>query len=234
LSGKRFRNIAFCDTANFGLYKAGYIIRRRQDDEIRPPRDGHKHEGNTELTFKFRNPELQLEMLPIVKPAEGYPGDTKVEEDLVAGPDSIKRMYSISTKVKVPVKHLDGDVKAFARFFPGILKLGLDPAALVPIVNGVLIDECSYTAGKIVLSPTATAKAEFAVWTRHNDEKPLIIEFSYKYDVSTTDAQHSAVYRNGAVAGKLLKGIQEALRSSIAVGQTKTGLVYGSTSANHD
>jgi hypothetical protein len=222
---EKTRYVAFYDTPGFDLYRRGFILRRRGEtpEDVMPGR--HNDHLRCDATLKFRHPELQLEQLATIQPDHSLKGETKVEEDVVAGPAGIRQVFSLSSKVKLkkePTPRLAGYIKVF----PGLARLNLDETLAMQPVRGTLIREYSISPGSIDLQGLTTAETTFSVWTRPPAQRPFVVEFSFAYDLPPGGYLNHKVDRAQETANRLLKAIQRIGAAWIATGQTKTGLIY--------
>jgi hypothetical protein len=229
----RNRFVSFIDTPDFGLYKKGYILRRRQYTTLDPAMKlrgrGEKHD----LTLKFRNSELMLEVLENLQVGMGNTGETKIEEDVVLGPDEMRKVYSLSTKVKRR-DETGTTLKEYARVFPGLKNLGFSEDEALQTVNGVVINEFSTTPGGIELERGVVAASTFSFWYKKGETQPLVVEFSFTYPVKADSRTNSRMYRSNLAADTLLKSIQKSAQSWLSSAQTKTGLIYKMTVPDQD
>ncbi len=222
---EKTRHVAFYDTPGFDLYRLGYILRRRGDtaNDVTPARNADSQ--RFDLTLKYRNPELQLSQMSTIQAAHSFNGETKVEEDVVAGPATIRKVYSLSSKVKLK-KDPGPRLRDFFAIYPGLPRLGLDQTLAVRPVRDTLVREYTISPGRIDLDGATVADVTFSVWTIPPAKQPSVVEFSFAYDVVQGGYLNQKVYRAQEAADRLLKAIQGAGSAWIATGQTKTGLIY--------
>lgn len=223
----RTRFVAFYDTPGFDLYRRGYMLRRRAGSlpDVVPPRPRREGRGKFDLTLKFRSRDLQLDQLAVIQAAGSYDGETKVEEDVVAGPTAIRKVYSLSCKVGLK-KHPGAQLRDYLPVYPGLARLGLPKEAAVAPVRDIFVREDLAYPGRIDLDGVTGAEATFSVWSRTTESRPFVVEFSFKYDVARPGKLNQNVYRAGEVADRLLRAIQQAGADWISTGQTKTAMIY--------
>ncbi len=221
------RFLAFYDTAGFDLYRRGYMLRRRAGSlaDVVPPRPPRPGRGKFDLTLKFRSRDLLLDQLAVIQAAGSYDGETKVEEDVVAGPAAIRKVYSLSSKVSLK-KHPGAHLRDYLPVYPGLARLGLPKEAAITPVRDVFVREDLAYPGRINLDGVTGAEATFSVWSRTTESRPFVVEFSFQYDVARPGQLNQNVYRAGEAADRLLRAIQKAGADWISTGQTKTAMIY--------
>src|SRR5262249_21699467 len=136
----KIREVVFWDTGDFQLYNHSFILRRRI-----AYKDGFP-EGEPEIVFKFRHPDMQkaavLDMRP--KIAANYRIKFKAEalplKDQVGG-----YRLLFSHNVQFPLSQApEGDRRSLgmlARVFPGLEQLKLSDADKIELVNRTIVEE---------------------------------------------------------------------------------------------
>lgn len=110
--------------------------------------------------------------------------------------------------------------------FPALGVLTADDAAPVVLVNGVTIDELETDTGELDFGHEYRAESSIAVWRPNAQQAPLIGEFSFQVkfrDAASVDASA----RDKAL--HFYQKIQSDLGDWVAIGATKTSLIYGGT-----
>ena len=227
------RIIRFYDTPKLELYKLSLILRQRQDADIkksgRVEEDGKKFE----LVLKYRHPDPLVAVVQDCHPGSGYHGEISFEEDVVAKADTIDHLFSLSGKIG-DVKKVGDQLKDWYEFYPGLKNLKLDKDLPIKQVNGITITEFVVEPGKLDFGKGVKAKVSMSVWYRNGQNKPLIAEFSYKYRLEPGDSLNSNIYRSARESDRFLKALQTKAKEWIAVGQTKTGLIYNTTASHQE
>ncbi|NLI78253.1 MAG: hypothetical protein GX442_17690 [Candidatus Riflebacteria bacterium] len=221
------RFVAFYDTPGFDFYRRGYMLRRRAGSlpDVVPPRHPQPGRGKFDLTLKFRSRDLQLDQLAVIEAAGSCDGETKVEEDVVAGPATIRKVFSLSSKVALK-KHPGAQLRDYLPVYPGLARLGLPKEAPITPVRDVFVREDLAYPGRIDLDGATGAEATFSVWSRTTESRPFVVEFSFKYDVRRPGKLNQNVYRAGEAADRLLRALQQAGTGWISTGKTKTAMIY--------
>lgn len=211
------RYIAYLDTPDFRLKELGYILRRRQDKKIK-----EKGKKEYELVLKYRSNDMETAASKDVSPAEEFKGESKFEQDIVAGKESIKNVYSKSSKVILESK-TDDELEEYGEIFPCLTELGIDPEEEISFVNDRKMEEYKMQLGEIDLGNGVAAESSIAVWYKQgkSDEKePVIAEFSFNYKISENNGP-------SAEADKFIKSLQKEADRWINEGSTKTEIIYG-------
>jgi hypothetical protein len=210
------RLIRFFDTASYHLNSGQYIFRERVDLES----------GKREVTLKFRHPDRNIAQDRNMDAKEGDEPQTKFEED-IKGP--FISLYSFSTTQRIGEDKNLNKLKDIMQMFPDIAdRLDDFPEAdEITVVN-------SFTAREVVLggpsmqlgkSPKIEAECALIAWYDHDhdDEPPVVIEFSYRYGDKNEDYNGNAARR----AFKAFNTLQTRLRTWVdPKAPTKTALVY--------
>lgn len=217
---KTFREVSFMDTKNFDLYKNCYILRRRVED------------GDIGMTLKYRNPDLVASSKADVSPAAGHDEKTAMDEDVVVKEKMFERVFSKSGKTVVKADS-EPTIGAYAEVYPGMLKLGIPEKTPLSVVNGVKIDETNIEYGSIHLSKNVKAEAFFTIWRIEGSDDVFIVEFSYRYKFEDSPSEEELLVAHHA-SDKFLGKLRDSAKSWLAVGLTKTGMVYKFNASNAD
>ena len=213
--GEEARFVTYLDTPDFALNKLGYALRRRQKHEFKTGEDrGKKYE----LTLKYRNSDVNISSGKDVSPADSLDGSVKFEDDIVAGGNTIKSVYSKSGKVELK-EETGNSIEDYMDIFPGLKEIGLSPDSQLQKVNNKKIEEYKAELGEIDFGGVK-GEASLSVWyNQGEDKKPVIGEFSFSYDIDDSE--------NKDKINNFVRAIQREFSSSIADGITKTELIYG-------
>ena len=152
---------------------------------------------------------------------------TKFEED-IKGPFS--SLYSFSTTVAIHDDQTFDTLSDVARLFPGLRdRLGkLDEDRALVAVNGFTAREVVISGGKLDVGKISKGDAETAliVWydNRRGPEKPVAVEFSYRYGDDEGRYEGSTARRAFEVFDVLQKKLETWVDPR---SRTKTAFVYG-------
>lgn len=211
------RRIRFFDTAGNWLRASDYIVRERVDLE----------KGTRELTLKFRHPDRYITQDRKMAPAEGYPGEIKLEEDIK--PEFLK-LYSFSSTVTVPEEGPLATLADVGRIFPGLPDAvdAFPGAEALQLVGNFTAFERVVSGARFQIrrEPEVLAECVLVVWYAGDaaDTKPALAEFSFKYK----DEAEAFTGKMARRAYRVFMDIQSQLGDWIdAKSLTKTAYVYG-------
>lgn len=169
------RLITFFDTSKQHLNTHHYIFRERRDTES----------GEREVTLKFRHPDRNVAQDRNMKArGDGEHSRTKFEEDIKA---PFLSLYSFSTTLKIGDDSTFDTLRDVARLFPDIrnrIDQFEDGRALIAVndftAREVVISGARLQVGK---TPKVDAESALIVWYDQDGgpEKPVAVEFSYRY-----------------------------------------------------
>lgn len=218
----QIREVLFMDTADFRLYNNAFILRRRI-----PYEDGFPV-GDPEIVFKFRHPDMQVAAETDVRPQ--IFGDYRIKFKCEALPlknelGGIRMLFSHNVEFPLSNSH-EGDPTSFetlTRVFPALQKLKKVPGERVALVGETIVEEVLQDIGVVNLGEGMSAKANVALWRARGDHRPLIGEFAFQIKFKKREDLREEAMRK---AEKFFLDLQYAARDWIALGATKTGVVY--------
>src|SRR5262249_48888110 len=137
------REIVFYDTPSFDLYEAAFILRQRAQHRNGWP------VGDSELTLKFRHPQLDAAAEIDVPAAPHHAFRIKFKEELLppkgrAG--GMRSLFSHNVVLTLPPEHLQRDVDRAAHVFPALHAL-LARVGPLEVVQRARITEVLYEGG---------------------------------------------------------------------------------------
>jgi hypothetical protein len=217
------REVVFGDTADFRLLHSGFILRRRI-----PYVDGFPSD-EPEIVFKFRGPDRQRAAALDVRPA--IPGKFRVKFKAQILPlherlGGYRLLYSHNCQFgisQVPV----GDRRAvsfIARTFPVLESLKTSKEERIEFVNEGIVEELLLPIGTLDFGKGVTAKSDIALWRTRGEHLALVGEYSFQAKFDQRDAMPPKPKRR---IEEFFVGLQREFRTWIALGTTKTALVYG-------
>ena len=218
------RNIYFVDTPDNSLRRNKLILR------VRESRKQAWTDDWCEVTFKCRSEDIDRawELSPIPKTEIPYRVRFK-EEILKDGPiGSIRRLYSHNAIMdQVPIERVTTRTLAHVTtVFPGMAEVNLPFDQKLRVVgntkNKVL--EACVTLGNIAFSDKVHAHCEIAIWF-HTVGDPMIGELAFAYRVHKNNIKDIKAHR---LADEFFKKLQQFFAKDIALGTTKTAMIYGS------
>jgi hypothetical protein len=218
----QIREVLFLDTADFRFYNNAFILRRRI-----PYEDGFPL-GDPEIVFKFRHPDMQTAAERDVRPR--IFGDYRIKFKAEALPlkdqlGGIRLLFSHN--VEFPLSHVQENnptsLDTLARVFPPLGTLKKSPGENVEMVGATIVEEVLQDIAMLDFGGGTTAKANVALWRARGDHRPLIGEFAFELKFKRRqDLREKALRR----AEAFFLALQYAAKDWIALGATKTGVVY--------
>ena len=229
----QIREVLFVDTSDFRLYNNGFILRRRIQYE-----DGFPI-GDPEIVFKFRHPDMQTAAETDVRPQ--ILGDHRVKFKCQALPlkcqlGGIRMLYSHN--VQFPRSTVgENDVFSMGtltKIFPVLTRIKKEPQERIALVSDTIIEEVLQDIGMLDFGQGIVAKTNVALWRSRGDHRPLIGEFAFQIRFKNRkELRLDAMKRVEA----FFVGLQYAAQDWVALGATKTGVVYrlhGNAPTSHE
>ena len=217
----QIREVLFLDTSDFRFYNNAFILRRRI-----PYEDGFPL-GDPEIVFKFRHPDMQMAAERDVRPR--IFGDYRIKFKAEALPlkdqlGGIRLLFSHN--VEFPLSHVQESITSLdtlTHVFPPLATLKKSPGENVEMVGATIVEEVLQDIAMLDFGGGTTAKANVALWRARGDHRPLIGEFAYELKFKRRqDLREKALRR----AEAFFLALQYAAKDWIALGATKTGVVY--------
>lgn len=215
------REICFIDTADFSLYKHGFMLRLRSEEvsaveEIRLGKDA-------EMTLKFRASDFESVLIAPVKFDDKlFTGELSTEEDVVVKATAPVSVYSVSSTVYRPGP-VPSDLSSLLKYYPDMKKAGFTGNAPLKTVNGIEVAEKRLRLGELKFGDEKV-KTIFSAWYKKGQEKPFIAEFSFK--VKLKDKNPARRIRSLEQIDRFFVDLVKRGKLFVALGQTKTGLIY--------
>jgi hypothetical protein len=218
----QIREVLFMDTTDFRFYNNAFILRRRI-----PYEDGFPV-GDPEIVFKFRHPNIQAAAEMDVRPR--IFGDYRIKFKAEALPlkDQLGGMRILfSHNVQFPLSHVHENdstsMETLVRVFPALGSLKKSPGEKVELVGETIVEEVLQDIGILDFGDGTSATANVALWRARGDHRPLIGEFAFELKFKRRqDLREKGLRRAEAFFVRL----QDAAKDWIALGATKTGVVY--------
>lgn len=215
---RRRRQVRFYDTADQWLRQNDYVVRERTDLDSK----------ERQLTLKFRHPDRFYSQDRVMDPANDFSQDLKFEEDIKP---HFQSLYSYSSNVVLKEKMTIESLKQVGDCYPGLEKaVETFPkeAALERVGNFTAFEVViKGTSFQIRKDPELLAMCSLTLWYADEaDEKPLVAEFSFKYEDAKEAYSGKAAHR----AYLSYMAMQDKLKSWIdSKSMTKTAYVYSLT-----
>jgi len=227
------REIVFGDTHDFRLYKNAFILRRR----IRYV-EGFPA-GDPEIVLKFRHPDIEAATRLDVRPKIAGKFDIKFKVEALPLKDrsgGVRLLYSHNCQFGLSQTD-EGDQTSMAtigRVFPALAALKAADDEHISIVNNGIVEEVLLPLGKLDFGKGVVAKCDVSLWRTRGEHKPLVGEFAFQVKFAKSDDISSATRK---LAADFYITLQQDLAGMLALGVTKTGMVYrlnGNPPAAHE
>jgi hypothetical protein len=222
-AGPEIREIIFLDTPDFALYQNAFILRRRVSYV-----DGFA-QGDPEIVFKFRHPDEQQATEMDVRPRVEGKHRIKFKVEALPLKDKVggyRLLYShncqfglsqINQKDKTAMVTLD-------RVFPALTKLKRAGGERVELVNGGIVEEVLLPVGRLDFGKGLLAKCDIGLWRTRGEHFPLVGEFAFQVKF---DRREDIAERQRKRAIRFYLTLQHEVEEWLALGVTKTAMVYG-------
>src|SRR5262245_6339060 len=218
----QIREVLFMDTADFRLYNNAFILRRRI-----PYSEGFPV-GDPEIVFKFRHPDIQKAAETDVRP--NIRGDFRIKfkaevlplKDRLGG---LRILFSHNVEFGLSALE-EGEhtsLETLVHMLPALSSLKRSRGEQVELVGGTIVEEVLQDVGTLDFGTGITAVPNVALWRSRGEHRPLIGEFAFQIKFRRReDLNEEAMKRVEA----FFLALQEAAKDWIALGATKTGVVY--------
>ena len=215
----QIREVLFLDTSDFRFYNNAFILRRRI-----PYEDGFRwairrscsssairtcrwHERTCGRGSSATTASVQGEALPL--------------KDQLGG---IRLLLSHNGEFQL--SHVQDSITSLdtlTHVFPPLATLKKSPGENVEMVGATIVEEVLQDIAMLDFGGGTTAKANVALWRARGDHRPLIGEFAFELKFKRRqDLREKALRR----AEAFFLALQYAAKDWIALGATKTGVVY--------
>jgi hypothetical protein len=219
----QIREVLFLDTADFRLYNNAFILRRRI-----PYVEGFPA-GDPEMVFKFRHPDIQKTAETDVRPNIDGDYRIKFKAEVLPLKDSLggmRMLYSHNVEFTLTALQQDEDrtsLDGLVRMFPPLAALKRTAGEKVELVGGTIVEEVLQDIGILDFGDGVVATANVALWRARGDHRPLIGEFAFQIKFKRRDELNDKAMKR---AEAFFLALQDEARDWIALGATKTGVVY--------
>jgi hypothetical protein len=168
------RLITFYDTEEQLLNNGSYVFRERRRVD----------NGSRQVTLKFRHLDRYISQGRDMAAGSSAGAESKFEEDIKP---EFTKLYSHSTSITEPDTQEFNNLGDIAGLFPGLKKGLKSYKAKTPLslLNGLEARELVITGAELKIGKKPGVKAECALVSWYDDacdlEKPLVVEFSFRY-----------------------------------------------------
>jgi hypothetical protein len=218
----QIREVIFLDTADFRLYRNGFILRRRVAYE-----DGFPV-SDPEIVFKVRGPDLQAAAGTDVRPQIEGAYRIKFKAEVLPLKDEVGGLRLLySHNCEFPLSHLhEADrtkISTIVRVLPALARIQKSKNEKVALVNHTIVEEVLQDVGTLDFGKEVTAKANVALWRVRGDHQPLVGEFAFQVKFKKRDELSSKSVKRSE---QFFVSLQLAAKDWVLLGATKTGVVY--------
>jgi hypothetical protein len=216
------REIIFGDTFDFRLYNNAFILRRRISYV-----DGFPV-GDPEIVFKFRHPDEQKATALDVRPKIAGKYRIKFKAEALPLKDKIggyRILYSHNCQFGLSQMH-EADRTSMAtlvRVFPALAVIKKEDDEKISLVNEGIVEEVLLPLGQLDFGKGVVAKCDIGLWRTRGEHKSLVGEFAFQVKF---DSREEIGGKQKKLAADFYVTLQQDVKDWLALGVTKTGMVY--------
>lgn len=220
--GPEVREIIFMDTPDFALYRNAFILRRRISYV-----DGFAT-GDPEIVFKFRHPDADKATALDVRPQIDGKYRIKFKAEALPLKNEVggyRLLYSHNCQFGLSQTHQKDktSMATLDRIFPALKKLRKSGGEHVTLVNEGIVEEVLLPLGKLDFGKGVLAKCDIALWRTRGEHLPLVGEFAFQVKF---DRKEDVAEKQKKLAALFYVSLQREVEDWLALGVTKTGMVY--------
>jgi hypothetical protein len=216
------REIVFGDTPDFRLYNNAFILRRRICYV-----DGFPV-GDPEVVLKFRHPDEEKATALDVRPKIAGKYQIKFKAEALPLKDQIggyRILYSHNCQFGMSQMH-EADRTSMAtlvRVFPALASIKESDSEKISLVNEGIVEEILLPLGQLDFGKGLVAKCDIGLWRTRGEHKPLVGEFAFQ---AKFDRKEDVAEKQKKLAAQFYVTLQREVEPWLALGVTKTGMVY--------
>jgi hypothetical protein len=216
------REIIFGDTPDFRLYNNAFILRRRICYV-----DGFPV-GDPEIVFKFRHPDEGKATALDVRPKIAGKYRIKFKAEVLPLKDQVggyRILYSHNCQFGLSQMH-DEDKTSMAtivKVFPALAFIKKSDNERICLVNEGIVEEVLLPLGQLDFGKGVLAKCDISLWRTRGEHKPLVGEYAFQ---AKFDRREDIAEKQKKLAAQFYITLQRDLEDWLALGVTKTGMVY--------
>jgi hypothetical protein len=216
------REIVFGDTPDFRLYNNAFILRRRVAYV-----DGFPV-GDPEIVFKFRHPDEQAATAMDVRPKIAGKYRIKFKAEALPLKDQVggyRILYSHNCQFGLSQVH-DADkasIITLVKVFPALAAIKRSDSEKITLVNEGIVEEVLLPLGQLDFGKGVLAKCDISLWRTRGEHKSLVGEFAFQ---ANFDRIEDIAEKQKKLAAQFYVTLQQDVEGWLALGVTKTGMVY--------
>jgi hypothetical protein len=195
--------------------------------------------GDPEIVFKFRHPDEQKAAALDVRPNIAGKYRIKFKAEALPLKNEIggyRLLYSHNCQFGLSQMH-DADKTSMAtlsRVFPALATVKKSDDEHISLVNEGIVEEVLLPLGQLDFGKGQVGKCDIALWRTRGEHKSLVGEFAFQVKFPTKE---SVAEKPKKLAAQFFVTLQQEVQGWIALGVTKTGMVYrlkGNESQSHE
>src|SRR5271170_5607531 len=216
------REIIFGDTPDFRLYNNAFILRRRISYV-----DGFPV-GDPEIVFKFRHPDEQMASALDVRPKIAGKYQIKFKAEVLPLKDQVggyRILYSHNCQFGLSQMH-ESDRTSMAtlvKVFPALAAIKESDGEKISLVNEGIVEEVLLPLGQLDFGKGVVGKCDIGLWRTRGEHKSLVGEFAFQVKF---DSREDVSGKQKKLAAEFYVTLQQDVKDWLALGVTKTGMVY--------
>jgi len=216
------REVVFLDTSDYALYSNAFILRRRITYV-----DGFPS-GDPEIVLKFRHTDEETAAGVDVHPRIAGKYQIKFKAEILPLKDRVggyRILYSHNCQFGLS-QCLDEDkasIKTLDKVFPALTALNRASEERVKLVNEGIVEEVLLPLGTLDFGKGLVAKCDISLWRTRGEHMPLVGEFAFQ---AKFDSKEQVAQKQRDRAAKFYISLQHELEEWLALGVTKTAMVY--------
>ena len=218
----QIREIVFGDTPDFRLYNNAFILRRRVSYV-----DGFPV-GDPEVVFKFRHPDEAQATAVDVRPKIAGKYRIKFKAEALPLKDQVggyRILYSHNCQFGLSQAH-EADrtsMSTLVRVFPVLAKVQKSADEKISLVNEGIVEEVLLPLGQLDFGKGLLGKCDIGLWRTRGEHKSLVGEFAFQVQF---DRREDVGDKQKKLAAQFYVTLQNEVKDWLALGVTKTGMVY--------
>ena len=217
----QIREIIFGDTPDFRLYNNAFILRRRVSYV-----DGFPV-GDPEIVFKFRHPDEQQATALDVRPKIAGKYRIKFKAEVLPLKDGVggyRILYSHNCQFGLSQVHeANRSMATLVKVFPALAGLKKSDEEQISLVNEGIVEEVLLPLGQLDFGKGLVGKCDIGLWRTRGEHKSLVGEFAFQLQF---DRREDIAEKQKKLAAQFYVTLQRDVENWLALGVTKTGMVY--------
>jgi hypothetical protein len=184
--------------------------------------------GDPEIVFKFRHPDEQTATALDVRPKIAGKYRIKFKAEALPLKDQLggyRILYSHNCQFGLSQMH-EADRTSMAtlvRVFPALAAIKKSDDEKICLVNEGIVEEVLLPLGQLDFGKGVVAKCDIGLWRTRGEHKSLVGEFAFQVKF---DRKESVAEKPKKLCAQFYITLQQDVKDWLALGVTKTGMVY--------